>query len=43
MSPEVLRCPDKKDPTANKDMPGYNESVDCWATGVLAYELLASA
>lgn len=41
MAPDVLLCPDKQDPDANKDLPGYDESVDAWAVGVLAYELLA--
>ena len=42
MAPEVLRCPDKYLPEDNKmraDL-AYNEGVDCWAMGILAYELI---
>lgn len=42
MAPEVLRCPDKYYPSDNKDRAdlAYNEAVDSWAMGVLAYELI---
>ncbi|KXZ54130.1 hypothetical protein GPECTOR_5g230 [Gonium pectorale] len=42
MAPEVERCPLKSDPKENKDQPhlAYSTSVDIWAVGVLAYELL---
>lgn len=42
MSPEVIVCPDKHYPGDNKhrlDLT-YNESVDAWAMGVLAFELI---
>lgn len=43
MAPEVVVCPDKYRPKDHKDLPHleYNASVDSWAVGVLAYELLA--
>ena len=39
---EVMRCPDKREPSENKDQPqlAYSARVDAWACGVLAYELL---
>lgn len=42
MAPEVLCCPDKHNPDDNKDHEElmYDESVDAWAMGVLAYELV---
>ncbi|GIL54641.1 hypothetical protein Vafri_10372, partial [Volvox africanus] len=42
MAPEVLRCPDKHSPEDNKDRVDleYDNSVDAWAMGVLAYELI---
>lgn len=42
MAPEVLRCPDKHHPNENKDRADleYGMSVDAWAIGVLAYELI---
>ena len=42
MAPKVLKCPDKYLPTDNKDRVdlAYNEAVDSWAMGVLAYELI---
>ncbi len=42
MAPEVLRCPLKRSPSDNKDNTDiqYDGSVDSWAVGVLAYELL---
>ena len=42
MAPEVLRCPDKYLPGDNKERAdlAYNEAVDSWAMGVLAYELI---
>lgn len=42
MSPEVLRCPGKVHPMDNKNRSDlwYSHSVDTWAVGVLAYELL---
>lgn len=45
MSPEVLRCPDKSQPTDHKDRVdlGYNEKADVWAVGVLAYEMLTGS
>lgn len=38
----MLRCPDKHLPCDNKDRPelAYDASVDSWALGVLAYELI---
>lgn len=40
--PQVLRCPDKHDPEDNKEREDleYNASVDAWAMGVLAFELI---
>ena len=42
MAPEVLRCPPKNLPEENKNNPyfHYNNSVDAWAVGVFAYELI---
>ncbi|GBF96843.1 aurora protein [Raphidocelis subcapitata] len=42
MAPEVLNCPYKNRPEENKDKPHlhYGPTVDSWAVGVLAYELL---
>lgn len=42
MAPEVLRCPVKEHPLDYKHCHAlqYNTSVDVWAVGVLAYELL---
>ena len=42
MAPEVLRCPDKYLPEDNKQRAdlAYTEGVDCWAMGILAYELI---
>lgn len=42
MAPEVLRCPPKMHPEDNKHMFNlqYTNTVDSWAVGVLAYELL---
>ncbi|KAF6259284.1 kinase-like domain-containing protein [Scenedesmus sp. NREL 46B-D3] len=42
MAPEVLRCPMKEHPLDFKHCRTlqYNTSVDVWAVGVLAYELL---
>uniref|UniRef100_A0A383WCC8 Protein kinase domain-containing protein n=1 Tax=Tetradesmus obliquus TaxID=3088 RepID=A0A383WCC8_TETOB len=42
MAPEVLRCPVKEHPLDFKHCRTlqYNTSVDVWAVGVLAYELL---
>jgi serine/threonine protein kinase len=42
MAPEVLRCPVKEHPLDFKHCRKlqYNTSVDVWAVGVLAYELL---
>lgn len=42
MSPEVLRCPPKQHPLDYKYCRTlqYDASVDVWAVGVLAYELL---
>lgn len=40
MAPEVMRYPQKKRPTDNKDMPGYGSSVDVWSLGVTTYELV---
>lgn len=39
---QVLRCPDKHFPEDNKDRVDleYDASVDAWAMGVLAYELV---
>ena len=38
----MLRCPDKYLPGDNKDRAdiAYNEAVDAWAMGVMAYELV---
>ncbi|KAG2449847.1 hypothetical protein HYH02_005370 [Chlamydomonas schloesseri] len=46
MAPEVLRCPTKKTPDENKENPQsahYHTSVDAWAVGVFAYELIVGA
>ncbi|KAF8058460.1 hypothetical protein HT031_005584 [Scenedesmus sp. PABB004] len=42
MAPEVLDCPYKNKPEENKDKAHlhYGGTVDSWAVGVLAYELL---
>jgi serine/threonine protein kinase len=42
MAPEVLKCPLKTYPDENKADVSlhYSSSVDTWAVGVLAYELL---
>eukprot|EP00892_Ulva_mutabilis_P001312 jgi/Ulvmu1/11181/UM072_0017.1 len=42
MSPEVMRCPDKRSPDENKALSelAYDSKVDTWACGVLAFELL---
>ena len=42
MAPEVLICPDKKRPEDNKDQTLliYGTPVDCWAVGILAFELI---
>eukprot|EP00798_Chlamydomonas_sp_ICE-L_P005562 gene5562-4199_t len=42
MAPEVLRCPPKNLPHENKSNTSlhYNNSVDAWAVGVFAYELV---
>ncbi|GAX79937.1 hypothetical protein CEUSTIGMA_g7377.t1 [Chlamydomonas eustigma] len=42
MAPEVLKCPDKYLPSDNKERSdlAYDEAVDAWAMGVLAYELI---
>lgn len=42
MAPEVLRCPPKNLPQENKEKSNlyYNNSVDAWAVGVFAYELV---
>jgi serine/threonine protein kinase len=42
MAPEVLKCPLKTYPDENKQDSSlhYSSSVDTWAVGVLAYELL---
>jgi serine/threonine protein kinase len=42
MAPEILNCPYKNAPEENKDKPHlhYGPTVDSWAVGVLAYELL---
>eukprot|EP00955_Chlamydomonas_euryale_P076688 362749-Chlamydomonas_euryale.AAC.12 len=41
-APEVLRCPPKNSPHENKNNVylHYNNSVDAWAVGVFAYELV---
>jgi serine/threonine protein kinase len=41
----VLSCPYKSKPEENKDKPHlhYGPTVDSWAAGVLAYELLVGA
>ncbi len=41
-APEVLRCPPKNLPQENKNNPylHYTNSVDAWAVGVFAYELV---
>jgi hypothetical protein len=45
MAPEVLKCPLKTFPDENKQDSSlhYGGSVDTWAVGVLAYELLTGA
>lgn len=45
MAPEVLKCPLKTYPDENKQDSSlhYSSSVDTWAVGVLAYELLTGA
>ena len=45
MAPEVLRCPDKKGATENKDRADleYGVAVDNWAIGVLAFELITGS
>ena len=45
MAPEVLRCPDKRAPTENKDRADleYGVAVDNWAVGVLAFELITGS
>ena len=45
MAPEVLICPDKKRPEENKDktLLVYGPSVDVWAVGILAFELLTGS
>jgi len=42
MAPEILLCHNKERPEEFKDDPvtSYGHNVDCWAVGVLAYELL---
>lgn len=42
MAPEVLRCPPKNLPQENKNNVNlhYNNSVDAWAVGVFAFELI---
>ncbi len=42
MAPEVLSCPDRSDPQLHKDRNdlAYGASVDVWAVGALAHELL---
>ncbi len=42
MAPEVLRCPAKERPEDNKAIRRlqYTNSVDAWAVGVFAYELV---
>ncbi|KAI8465173.1 MAG: serine/threonine protein kinase [Monoraphidium minutum] len=42
MAPEVLNCPYKNRPEENKEKAHlhYSATVDSWAVGVLAYELL---
>lgn len=42
MAPEVVVCPDKSLPGDNKEKEHlhYNNLVDAWAVGVLAYELI---
>ena len=41
-APEVLKCPPKNRPQENKEKSNlyYNNSVDAWAVGVFAYELI---
>ena len=43
MAPEILLCHTKEKPTDYKEDPvaTYATPVDCWAMGVLAYELLS--
>ena len=45
MAPEVLICPDKKRPEENKDktLLVYGTSIDVWAVGILAFELLTGS
>mmetsp|Transcript_31682 Transcript_31682/g.90025 ORF Transcript_31682/g.90025 Transcript_31682/m.90025 type:complete len:481 (+) Transcript_31682:108-1550(+) len=42
MAPEVVVCPSKRTPKDNKDNDSlvYNEQVDSWSVGILAYELI---
>jgi aurora kinase len=42
MAPEVLNCPLKDHPDENKEVKRlhYTSSVDTWAVGCLAYELV---
>eukprot|EP00775_Hariotina_reticulata_P002434 gene2434-2738_t len=45
MGPEVLVCPDKRQPEENKDKVSlaYNTQVDTWAVGILAAELITGS
>lgn len=46
LSPEVLKCPFKKEPQENKDsvqIGGYDVRADIWSFGVLIYECLNNA
>ena len=40
MAPEVLRCPRQGESDYTKDRQLYDHKVDCWAIGILAYELV---
>jgi aurora kinase len=42
MAPEVLNCPLKDHPDENKEVTRlhYTSSVDTWAVGCLAFELV---